>query len=217
MPRKDRVFTPIEQAIARVQGGEMIVVVDDADRENEGDLIVAAEHATARAINFMVKFGRGLVCMPCDPVRLDQLDIHPMLPDHQSTGDTPFAISIDHVTAGTGIAAQARAETVRQVLNTASLPQDFRRPGHIFPLRAKPGGVLERRGHTEAALDLVRLGGLYPAAVLCEILHDDGSAARLPYLTMFAEEHNMALISIEQLVQYRLSIDTNEMPIPVRL
>jgi 3,4-dihydroxy 2-butanone 4-phosphate synthase/GTP cyclohydrolase II len=196
-------LTTIEEAVRRIRRGEMVLVVDDEDRENEGDLTMAAEWVTPDAVNFMLRWARGLVCMPCDGARLDELDVHPMLSGDRATADTAFTVTIDHLDAGSGIGAADRALTIRRVLDPRSVPTDFVRPGHVFPLRARPGGVLERRGHTEAAVDLARLAGLPPVAVICEVLHDDGSPGRLPYLELFAQEHRIAMISVEQLVSYR--------------
>jgi 3,4-dihydroxy 2-butanone 4-phosphate synthase / GTP cyclohydrolase II len=196
-------LSSIEDAIRRIRRGEMVLVVDDEDRENEGDLTVAAEWVTPDAINFMLRWARGLVCMPCDGELLDALEIGPMCAPGVATSDTAFTVTIDHVDAGSGIGAGDRALTIRRVLDPRSTPGDFVRPGHVFPLRAKPGGVLERRGHTEAAVDLARLAGLPPVAVICEVLHDDGSPARVPYLELFAQEHRIAVISVEQLAAHR--------------
>src|SRR6267378_5681633 len=181
----------------------MVLVVDDEDRENEGDLTLAAEWVTPEAINFMMRWARGLVCMPCSTQRLDELDIGPMVPAGRAGCDTAFTVTIDHRDAGSGIGAQDRALTIRRVLAGDSRPEHFVRPGHVFPLCARDGGVLERRGHTEAAVDLARLAGCAPVAVICEVLHDDGSPARLPYLEMFAEEHRIAMVSVAQVVEYR--------------
>jgi len=194
----------IDEALKRVRRGEMVLVIDDEDRENEGDLTMAASWVTAESINFMLRWARGLVCMPCDSMRLDELDIHPMLPDGRATCDTAFCVSIDHRGAGSGIGAADRAFTIRKILDRASRPDDFLRPGHVFPLRARTGGVLERRGHTEAAVDLARLAGLPPIAVICEVLQDDGSPGRVPFLQLFAEEHRIAMISVDQLAEHRV-------------
>ncbi len=198
----------IDEALKRIRRGEMVLVVDDEERENEGDLTMAASWATAEAVNFMLRWARGLVCMPCSPERLDELGMPPMLAPGTETCDTAFAVTIDHVTAGSGISAQDRALTIRAVLDSEATATDFIRPGHVFPLRAKPGGVLERRGHTEAAVDLARLAGLPPVAVICEVLHDDGSPARMQFLEMFACEHRIAMISVEQVAAYREARDT---------
>jgi len=197
-------LTSIDEALRRIRRGEMVLVVDDEDRENEGDLTMAAEWVTPEAINFMLRWARGLVCMPAEPGRLEELEVGPMVTPDQATCDTAFTVSIDHVSCGSGIGAADRATTIRRVLDPRSTPGDFLRPGHVFPLRAKPGGVLERRGHTEAAVDLARLAGLPPVAVICEVLHDDGSPARYPYLEMFAQEHRVAMISVDQVVAHRL-------------
>jgi 3,4-dihydroxy-2-butanone 4-phosphate synthase len=193
----------IEQALKRIRRGEMVLVVDDEDRENEGDLQMAGAWVTPTAINFMLRWARGLVCMPCDARRLDELQLGPMVPPEEAGCDTAFTVPIDHRTAGSGIGAGDRATTIRRVLDRRSTAQDFNRPGHVFPLRARPGGVLERRGHTEAAVDLARLAGLPPVAVTCEVLHDDGSPARLPYLELFASEHRIAMVSVGQVVEHR--------------
>src|SRR5947207_8628955 len=199
----------IDDALKRIRRGEMVLVVDDEDRENEGDLTMAASWVTPEAVNFMLRWGRGLVCMPCDAKVLDALDVWPMVPSDRAGCDTAFAVSIDHVTAGSGIGAGDRARTIRKVIEPAARPSDFHRPGHVFPLRARPGGVLERRGHTEAAVDLARLAGLPPVAAICEVLHDDGSPARLGFLGHFAEEHRIAMISVDQIVEHRLANDAD--------
>jgi 3,4-dihydroxy 2-butanone 4-phosphate synthase/GTP cyclohydrolase II len=193
----------IDEALRRIRRGEMVLVVDDEDRENEGDLTMAASWVTPEAINFMLRWARGLVCMPCDARLLDSLDIHPMLPDGRATCDTAFCISIDHASAGSGIGVADRAVTIRKVLDPATKGVDFVRPGHVFPLRARSGGVLERRGHTEAAVDLARLAGLPPVAVICEVLQDDGSPARWSFLQMFAAEHRVAMISVDEIAEHR--------------
>ena len=153
----------------------------------------------------MLRWARGLVCMPCDGSRLDQLDIEPMVPAGRAGCDTAFTVSIDHRNSGSGIGAADRAHTIKRFLAPDSRPDDFIRPGHVFPLRARAGGVLERRGHTEAAVDLARLAGLPPVAVICEVLHDDGSPARIPYLELFAEEHRIAMISVAQVADHRVA------------
>jgi 3,4-dihydroxy 2-butanone 4-phosphate synthase/GTP cyclohydrolase II len=196
----------VEEALRRIRRGEMVLVADDEDRENEGDLTMAAEWVTPEAINFMLRWARGLVCMPTHPGYLDRLDIPPMVPPGTAGADTAFSISIDHCDAGSGIGAADRACTIRNFLNPEATPDDFIRPGHVFPLRARDGGVLERRGHTEAAVDLARLAGLPPVAVICEVLHDDGSPARVPFLELFAEEHRVAMITVAQLAEHREQI-----------
>jgi 3,4-dihydroxy-2-butanone 4-phosphate synthase len=197
------VLTPIEDALRRIRRGEMVLVVDDEDRENEGDLTIAADWVTAESVNFMLRWARGLVCTPCDGSILEALAIGPMVPTGTESADTAFCTSIDHRDAGSGIGAADRAHTIRRMLAPGVRPEEFVRPGHVFPLRARPGGVLERRGHTEAAVDIARLAGLTPAAVICEVLHDDGSPARLPYLRLFCEEHRIPMISVEQIVDFR--------------
>jgi 3,4-dihydroxy 2-butanone 4-phosphate synthase / GTP cyclohydrolase II len=192
----------IDDAVRRIRRGEMVLVVDDEDRENEGDLTMSAAWVTSEAVNFMLRWARGLVCMPCAPDRLDALGLHPMVPPDQAGCDTAFTVSIDHVDAGSGIGAADRALTIRRVVDTDARPDEFTRPGHVFPLRARAGGVLERRGHTEASVDLMRLAGLPPVAVICEVLHDDGSPARFPDLVRFAEQHRVAVVSVEQLVAH---------------
>jgi 3,4-dihydroxy 2-butanone 4-phosphate synthase/GTP cyclohydrolase II len=196
-------LTSIDDALRRIRRGEMVLVVDDEDRENEGDLTLAAEWVTPEAVNFMMRWARGLVCMPCSVSRLDELEMSPMVAPDVAGCDTAFTVTIDHREAGSGIGAADRALTIRKILDPASRPDHFVRPGHVFPLRAREGGVLERRGHTEAAVDLARLAGCAPVAVICEVLHDDGSPARFPYLELFAEEHRIALVSVAQLVEYR--------------
>ncbi len=206
-------LSTIDEALKRIRRGEMVLVVDDEDRENEGDLTMAASWVTAEAVNFMLRWARGLVCMPCDASRLDELEIAPMVPPERAGCDTAFSVSIDHRSAGSGIGAGDRAVTIRKVLDPASAPTEFVRPGHVFPLRARPGGVLERRGHTEAAVDLARLAGLAPAAVICEVLHEDGSPARLPYLTRFAENHRVAMISVDQVAEHRAALERSPEPV----
>ncbi len=194
----------IEAAIEHLRRGGMIIVVDDEDRENEGDLTIAAQVVTPEAINFMISHGRGLVCMPCDGARLDELEIGSMVAENTAEHETAFAVSIDHREAGSGISAHDRAFTIRQVMSSAAKPVHFARPGHVFPLRARPGGVLERAGHTEASVDLARLAGFAPCAVICEILDVEGAPARMPYLVEFGVEHEIPLVSIESLIEHRL-------------
>jgi 3,4-dihydroxy 2-butanone 4-phosphate synthase/GTP cyclohydrolase II len=211
-------LAPIDEALRRIRRGEMVLVVDDEDRENEGDLTMAASWITGDAINFMLRWARGLVCMPSAPSVLDRLALGPMVPPAEAGCDTAFTVSIDHVEAGSGIGAADRAHTIRRALDVDSSPREFRRPGHVFPLRARPEGVLARRGHTEAAVDLTRLAGQPPVAVICEVLHDDGSPARLPYLECFATEHRIAMVSVEQVVQHRLGASgADRTPAPLLL
>ena len=179
----------------------MIVVVDDQDRENEGDLIVAAEHATPEKIAFMMNKARGLICVAMDPDRLDELEIPLMVPNNTESMKTAFTVSVDYIPGTTtGISAADRAATVKAIVDPGAKPNDFARPGHIFPLRANPKGVLGRPGHTEAAVDLCRLAGTLPAGVICEISNDDGTMARLPQLEMFAEQHGLLVVTIEDLI-----------------
>lgn len=193
----------IEEAIQDIQAGKMVIVVDDEDRENEGDLVMAAEKVSPEAINFMVTHARGLVCMPILGPRLDELDIQNMVTQSSDYLGTAFTVSIDAMDTTTGISAFERAWTIKKVLDPQTQPKDIRRPGHIFPLRYKEGGVLRRAGHTEACVDLAKLAGLYPAGVICEIMNEDGTMARLPQLRVFARQHGLKIITIADLIQYR--------------
>lgn len=197
-------FSTIEEAIVEIQKGNIIIVVDDEDRENEGDLLMAAEKVTPEAVNFMVTHGRGLVCMPLTVKRCDQLDLHPMVTNNTDAKETAFTVSVDaRGKTTTGISAHERAITIQTILEAETQPADLTRPGHIFPLRAKEGGVLRRAGHTEAAIDLTRLAGLYPAGVICEIMKADGTMARVPDLMTFADQHGLKIITIADLINYR--------------
>ncbi|MZP29058.1 bifunctional 3,4-dihydroxy-2-butanone-4-phosphate synthase/GTP cyclohydrolase II [Heliobacterium undosum] len=196
-------FSTIEEAIQDIRDGRMIIVVDDEDRENEGDLLMAAEKATPEAINFMATFGRGLICVPMTGERLDALEIHAMVRDNTDRMQTAFTVSVDATTCTTGISAYERDQTIHTLLDAKTKPDDLRKPGHIFPLRARDGGVLVRAGHTEAAVDLARMAGLYPAGVICEVMADDGTMARIPELLPFAEKHNLKIITIADLIEYR--------------
>ncbi|MFP5376294.1 MAG: bifunctional 3,4-dihydroxy-2-butanone-4-phosphate synthase/GTP cyclohydrolase II [Acidimicrobiia bacterium] len=201
-------FADIDKAIAAVARGEMVVVVDDKDRENEGDLVMAAEHATAEKIGFFVKHTSGVICMPMLGERLDELGLPLMVLDNTESQRTAFTISVDYRPGtSTGISAADRAATIRALIDPATSPADLAKPGHIFPLRYRRGGVLKRAGHTEAAVDLARLAGLQPAGVLCEVVRDDGEMARLPDLEAFAAEHGLLLISIADLIRYRRQKD----------
>ncbi|MBM4118161.1 bifunctional 3,4-dihydroxy-2-butanone-4-phosphate synthase/GTP cyclohydrolase II [bacterium] len=201
-----RNFGRVEQAIAAIAAGGMVVVVDDEDRENEGDLIMAAEKATPAAVNFFATHGRGLICAPADRDLLARLDLHAMVEQNTALMRTPFTVSVDaREGTTTGISAADRALTVRLLADPGTVPADLARPGHIFPLAAAPGGVLRRAGHTEAAVDLARLAGLRPAGMLCEILNADGSMARQPDLEQFSRKHGLAMITIEELIAYRHS------------
>jgi len=193
-----------KEAIAAILRGEMVVVVDDENRENEGDLIIAAEKCDADAVNFMAMEGRGLICLSMEIAMLEKLDIHEMVPRNTSLHETAFMVSIDAASGvSTGISAQDRARTIAVAIDPSSKSSDLARPGHIFPLAAKSGGVLSRTGHTEAAVDLARLAGLKPAGVICEIMNPDGSMARFPQLLEFSRKHGLVLTSVEELVRYR--------------
>ncbi len=200
----------IEAAIEDVKKGKLIIVVDDEDRENEGDFVAAAEMVTPEMINFMATNGRGLICAPLTEKRCDELDLNLMVGKNTVLHNTQFTVSIDLIGHGctTGISAQDRAKTVKALTMDETIPQNLGRPGHIFPLRAKEGGVLRRTGHTEAAIDLARLAGLKPAGILVEILNEDGSMARLPQLMSVAKKHDLKIISIEDLVAYRMRHDS---------
>ena len=201
-------FNTIPEALSAIQNGELIVVVDEPDRENEGDLIMAAEKVTAERINFMAKYGRGLICLPTCSERLTQLELHPMVAANTAQMQTAFTVTIDAKEVTTGISAQERAYTVRKFIDPNATSSDFVRPGHIFPLEAKPGGVLRRAGHTEATVDLAQMAGLYPAGVLCEILNEDGTMARVPELMKFAAQHQLKIITISDLIAYRRQTET---------
>ncbi|MEO1862681.1 MAG: bifunctional 3,4-dihydroxy-2-butanone-4-phosphate synthase/GTP cyclohydrolase II [Verrucomicrobiia bacterium] len=197
-------FDSIEAVLRDIACGKMVVVVDDADRENEGDLIMAAEKTTAKAVNFMARFGRGLICVPTAPERLQQLGIERMVLNNREGHRTDFQISVDAAQGiTTGISAADRDRTIKTLANPTSIADDLVQPGHVFPLRAKTGGVLQRAGHTEAAVDLARLAGCRPMGVICEVMNDDGTMARLPELRRFAKKHKLRLCSIEQLIEFR--------------
>lgn len=199
-------FDSIESVIADVKRGRMVILVDDADRENEGDLIMAAEHITPAAVNFMRKFGGGLICVSTTSERLKQLGIERMVTQNRESFKTDFQVTVDAAkNITTGISAGDRAETIRVMSDPTAMPEDLVQPGHIFPLRARDGGVLQRAGHTEAAVDLARLAGCRPIAVICEIMSDDGSMARLPELKRFAKKHKLKLATIQELIKYRRS------------
>ena len=201
-------FERIETAIREIRRGKMVIVVDEEDRENEGDLTIAAEMVTPEVINFMATYGRGLICMPMTSERLDQLQIPQMVNDNQSLHGTAFCVSIEgRGNVSTGISAADRAETVLTAIHPDTRPSDLIRPGHIFPLRARPGGVLERAGQTEAAVDLARLAGLAPAGVICEIMNPDGTMARMKDLVKFSEEHDICILSVVDLIKYRLGTE----------
>ncbi|MDE0019604.1 MAG: bifunctional 3,4-dihydroxy-2-butanone-4-phosphate synthase/GTP cyclohydrolase II [Candidatus Poribacteria bacterium] len=201
-------FNTIPEALSAIENGEMIIVVDEPDRENEGDLIMAAEKVTAETINFMAKYGRGLICLPTCSERLAELELQPMVAANTAQMQTAFTVTIDAKEVTTGISTQERAYTIQKFVDADAIPSDFVRPGHIFPLEAKPGGVLRRAGHTEATVDLARMAGLYPAGVLCEILNEDGTMARVPELMKFAAQHELKIITISDLIAYRRQTET---------
>ncbi|BCB04364.1 bifunctional 3,4-dihydroxy-2-butanone-4-phosphate synthase/GTP cyclohydrolase II [Bacillus sp. KH172YL63] len=196
-------FNKIEEALEDLQAGKVVIVVDDENRENEGDFIALADRATPEVINFMAKEGRGLICAPITEDLAQRLKLSPMTMSNTDPHGTAFTISVDHKSATTGISAFERAATITELLNPASIPEDFKRPGHVFPLVAKKGGVLKRAGHTEAAIDLAVLSGAEPAGVICEIMNEDGTMARVPELMKLAEKWDLKLISIEDLIRYR--------------
>ncbi len=199
-------FESIESAIEDLRNGRMIIVVDDADRENEGDLVMAAEHVRPEDINFMAKHGRGLICVPTTSDRLHQLGIERMVVQNRETFKTDFQVSVDAAEGiTTGISAADRARTIRIMADPTATPTDLVQPGHVFPLRCKPGGVLQRAGHTEAAVDLANAAGCRPITVICEIMNDDGTMARLPQLLRFAKKHKLKICAIEDLIKYRRS------------
>src|SRR6202007_2281644 len=198
-------FTDVPTAIEEIRAGRMIVVVDDEDRENEGDLTLAAEKVTPEAINFMAKYGRGLVCLALTEERLEHLRIGPMTAENTSQYGTAFCEAIDsREGVTTGISAYDRARTIKVAVDPATRPADLARPGHVFPLRARKGGVLVRAGQTEASVDLARLAGLVPAGVICEIMNEDGTMARLPQLVEFCREHNLKMLTVAELIRYRM-------------
>jgi len=196
-------FDKIEDAIEDIRQGKMIVVVDDEDRENEGDLVMAAQLVTPESVNFMAKYGRGLICAPLTEARTKELGIDIMVKENTEQMKTAFTVSVDHKSSKTGISAFERAKTIKELTNPDAKPSDFVQPGHVFPLVAKDGGVLKRAGHTEAAVDLARLAGLFPAGVICEIMNEDGTMARVPQLMEFVKIHNLKIITIADLISYR--------------
>jgi 3,4-dihydroxy 2-butanone 4-phosphate synthase/GTP cyclohydrolase II len=207
--RRKTPFASIEEAIQAIRDGRMIIVVDDEDRENEGDLTIAADKITPEAINFMAKWGRGLICMPMTEERLAELDIPQMVAENTARFDTAFTVTIEAKGAtSTGISAADRAATVLAAIDPRTRPADLARPGHMFPLKARTGGVLVRAGQTEAAVDLARIAGLYPAGVICEIMNEDGSMARVPELTAFAKRHKLLIVTIADLIQYRMRTES---------
>ncbi len=202
--RKGSPFARIEDALDAIRDGKMIIVVDDEDRENEGDLTVAAEKVTPEIINFMARYGRGLICLSMTPERLDELEIPLMVSQNSSRFDTAFCVSIEaRGRTTTGISAADRAATVLAAIDPATRPADLIRPGHMFPLRSRTGGVMVRTGQTEAAVDMARIAGLYPAGVICEIMNEDGTMARVPELTKFAKKHGLLMVTVADLITYR--------------
>lgn len=199
----ERAFNTIEEALEDIKKGKMIIVVDDEDRENEGDLVMAAEKATPEAINFMATYGRGLICVSLTNQRLKELDLDLMVHNSTDPHGTAFTVSVDAAESTTGISAHERSGTIKVLVERTSKPNDLRKPGHIFPLMAKEGGVLVRAGHTEGSVDLARLAGLEPAGVLCEIMNDDGTMARITDLTVFKKKHNLKMVTIKDLISFR--------------
>lgn len=196
-------FNTIDEAIEEIRKGSFVVVLDDENRENEGDLIIAAEKVTTEKINFMTKYGRGLVCMPVEGKRLEELNIHQMVAKNTDNHETAFTVSVDHKDTSTGISAGDRALTIKKILDNNSKGEDFRRPGHVFPLKSRKGGVLKRAGHTEAAVDLAKLAGLFPAGVLCEIMNENGTMARTDDLIKYANKFGFKIITVADLIAYR--------------
>ena len=194
----------VEQAIDDIREGRIVIVIDDEDRENEGDFVLAAEHITPHAINFMATHGRGLICIPMKAERLRELELDLMVAHNTARHSTAFTISVDLDNGGTGISASDRSDTIRALVNSATRPSDLARPGHMFPLQAQEGGVLVRAGQTEASVDLARMAGLMPAGVVCEIMNEDGTMARLPQLELIAAEHGLNIVSVAQIISYRL-------------
>jgi 3,4-dihydroxy 2-butanone 4-phosphate synthase/GTP cyclohydrolase II len=197
-------FASIEEAIEEVKNGKMVIIIDDEDRENEGDLMIAAEKVTPEAVNFMAKFGRGLICLTLTKKRVEELNLPPMVSDNRSRFGTAFTVSIDARDGiTTGISAYDRAKTIKVAIAPQTKPREIISPGHIFPLQAREGGVLKRAGQTEASVDLARLAGLYPAGVICEIMKEDGTMARVPDLIKFAQKHQLKIVLIQDLISYR--------------
>jgi 3,4-dihydroxy 2-butanone 4-phosphate synthase / GTP cyclohydrolase II len=209
MDRRNFTFNKISDTVDDIRSGKIVIVVDDEDREDEGDFIVAAEKCDAETINFMAKHGRGIICISLTSKRAVELGLNLMVESNTSLHETPFTVSVDYIHGTTtGVSAQDRASTINALINQTTKPSDLARPGHIFPLRAIDGGVLRRAGHTEAVIDLCRLAGLYPAGVLCEILNDDGTMARVPDLISIADKFNLKIITIKDLIEYRISNET---------
>jgi 3,4-dihydroxy 2-butanone 4-phosphate synthase / GTP cyclohydrolase II len=199
----------VKEAIDDIAAGRMVILTDDEDRENEGDLCMAAEKVTAEDINFMAKYGRGLICLSLTPQRADELKLHMMSEENTSAFGTAFTVSIEAKKGvTTGISAQDRAVTIKAAIDPKAKPDDLARPGHVFPIKAKPGGVLQRAGQTEGSVDLARLAGLYPAGVICEVMNDDGTMARMPQLVEFAKAHDLKIVAIKHLIQYRMQTES---------
>jgi 3,4-dihydroxy 2-butanone 4-phosphate synthase/GTP cyclohydrolase II len=204
--KRNSPIAPIQEAVDAFRAGQMIIVVDDEDRENEGDLTIAAEKVTPEAINFMARYGRGLICLSMTPERLDELEVPLMVSQNTSRFETAFCVPFEaKARTTTGISAADRAATVLTAIDPATTPSDLSRPGHMFPLRSRSGGVIERAGQTEAAVDLARIAGLYPAGVICEIMNEDGTMARMPELAKFAKKHDLLIITIADLIKYRIA------------
>ena len=199
-----KVFENIRDAIEDIYNGKMVVIVDGEDRENEGDLAIAAEKVSPEKINFMAKYCRGLICTPVNEEIINRLNLYPMVPHNPDPDAAAFTVSVDAKITKTGISVYDRAKTILALINSQSKPDDFKKPGHIFPLRTRKGGVLERAGHTEAVVDLAKLAGLYPAGVICEILNEDGTTAKIPELKNFIKIYNLKIVAIEDLIQYRI-------------
>ena len=196
-------FDTIEAAVEDIRQGKMIVVVDDEDRENEGDLLMAAQKVTPESVNFMATYGRGMICAPITETRARELNLDLMVHENTEHMRTSFTVTVDHISSTTGISAFERSKTIKELSNPEAKPGDFVRPGHVFPLIAREGGVLKRAGHTEAAVDFARMAGLYPAGAICEIMNDDGTMARIPQLMDFVKEHGLKIITIADLISYR--------------
>jgi 3,4-dihydroxy 2-butanone 4-phosphate synthase / GTP cyclohydrolase II len=214
-PLKKTPFSSIDEAIVAIRAGRMIVVVDDEERENEGDLTMAAERITPEAVNFMITHARGLLCLSMTPERLDALEVPLVVTDNSSRRGTPLCVSIDAKDVATGVSAPERALTIKAAIDPKTTPRDLVKPGHVFPLRARAGGVLVRAGHTEAAVDLARIAGLAPAGVICEITKKDGTMARVPDLVAFARKHKLPIITIADLIRYRMRTERMVTPVAV--
>ena len=202
-----KVFENIRSAIEDIYNGKMVVIVDGEDRENEGDLAIAAEKVSPEKINFMAKYCRGLICTPVNEEIINRLNLYPMVPHNPDPDAAAFTVSVDAKETKTGISVYERSDTILTLINSQSKPDDLKKPGHIFPLKARKGGVLERAGHTEAVVDLAKLARLYPAGVICEILNEDGATAKIPELKNFIRIHNLKMVTIEDLIEYRKNIN----------